>query len=164
MHSVEKDWFKVSILIIIIVAIALIFVHETKQQQIVIQQQTAELNASCRKLALEKKVKLIPNKFNIKNEITTSLDLYTYEYKYNQKYKACILAYTGYMNSINVESGSGFLSEVTGPSGHVFEIDNLSTGESVLSKIVEPHVPYIKIRTAFYKMQAQYIGSTTPAE
>jgi hypothetical protein len=142
---IEENWFKIVILIIVISCISLFFKYETRQQDIEKQAQLNNLDASCQKLASQKKDDIS------KNDPDLYIDKYEYEYKYNPTYKACILAYTGsYL-------GTSLMGKLGGYD--LFEIDNLSTGESILHTQVNPGDTYRKANENFTQMKKIYISS-----
>lgn len=147
MKFLKENWFKVSILILILLCIVLIFLYEVKQQNIEKQNQISNFNTVCQKLATQKKEEI--------NKNDPDLYIGTYEYKYSPIYQSCIVAYTG---SYFGNSLSGFL-------GHnLFKVDNLSTGESIMSAQVNPGDIYKKTNEDFNKMKEKYIGSVLLVE
>lgn len=138
----KENWFKIIVLIIILLCSSLFFVYKTKQQEMEKQAELNDLNGSCQKLASQKKDEIGKDDH----------DLYigTYEYKYNSTYKACILAYTG----------SYFGDSVSSVFGHyLFKIENLLTGESIMREQVDPGDSYKKTNEEFTNLKSQYIGS-----
>jgi hypothetical protein len=142
----KESWFKVGILLVLIGCLILLFLYEVNQQKMQKQEQIAGFNQSCQRLAMQNEQKLNQD---------DSLIIDLYQYKYNSTYGACILAYRGaYV--------SGVLLDALGR--YLFEVDNLSTGEVIMSKRSGPGNYYVLANDDFQKLQMQYIGSTTPIQ
>lgn len=150
MDWLKENWFKIAILLFLLVCAALVFLYEARQQNIEKQEQLSNLTTACQKLASQKKVELSQNSSALDNLILGSI----YEYKYNPSYGACILAYDGTYVPTGIFSGL---------LGHnLFEVDNLTTGEALMSVRVDPGDSYREANTTFMRFREQYIGSTTP--
>jgi len=143
----QINWFKVAILLIFLLGIILVFGYTLKQQDFQKKKQLSTLNATCEKLAAQKKEQIIQE----------DKELYlgnVYEYRYNPTYDACILAYNGsYLGT----SLSGKLL------GHnLVEINNLTTGQIIMSERFNPGETYKQINDKFKELRDQYIGPSAP--
>jgi len=137
---IKENWFKISVLVVILIAIILLFFYGLKQQEIEKQKQLGNLNATCQKLAFQKKDEI--------NKDDSELYIGTYEYKYNLTHQACILAYTG----------SYFGDSLGAIFGHnLFQIENLSTGESIMNIQVDPGDLYRKTNEEFEGLKNEYL-------
>lgn len=145
MKWLKENWFKIAVLLVILFCACLVFAYEKKQQEIEKKAQINSLSAACQKLASQKKEDIAKD----------DPDLYlgnTYEYKYNPDSDGCILAYTGsYL-------GTSLKGNLMGHS--LFEVDNLSTGESIFHGQVDPGDSYRETNEKFTELKDRYIGST----
>ncbi len=144
MKWLRENWFKIAILLVILTCAYLVFLYETRQQNIEKQLQLNDLSASCQKLASQKRNDIAQN--------DSDLIVGTYEYSYSSKEQGCILAYTGSYLGTSFEGKFGGYD--------LFEVDNLSDGATIFHQQVNPGDLYAKTNADFQKLQDEYIGSS----
>ena len=146
MMFLKENWFKLSTLILLLICAVLFFLYQTKQQNIEQQEQINSQDSLCQKLASQKKDEI--------RKDDPDLYINTYEYKYNLLHKSCILTYTG------LYSGTSLWADLLGHN--LFEVDNLSTGESIMSSRVDPPGDsYNAASEKFNELRKQYTSSLT---
>ena len=147
-NFLKENWFKVTLVTLFFVCVALLLTYGIRQQNIQKQTQLNSLNSNCEKLASQKKEEMLEDKDFFFGNI--------YEYKYNPTYGACFLAYRGMYLS------TGLLSGLLGRD--IFEIRNLTTGQVIMSERVNPGDAYRKANEKFTSLREQYIGIIPPTE
>ncbi len=144
MKWLEENWFKMALVILFVVCIVLAFLYQNNRIETEKQVELNNRSVTCQKLASQKKADLLKD-----NEDLVIGNIF--EYKYNSTHKVCILAFSGYYK---VGSMSATILR-----HNVFEIDNLSTGESLMSERVNPGDSYRTAYEKFTSLRNEYIGS-----
>jgi len=147
MHWLRENWFKVAVLILCLICILLVTVYVIKQQDIQKQQRIDTLNATCQKLANDKKKEIAND-----TSLVTDKFFRSFEYKYNKGMVGCILAYVYDATEEIFGSYSPYRE---------MQIINLTTGEILFNKHPAAGYESLEAYDEFNKLQAHYMSSTT---